>query len=93
MSVQNLIIYKFNSLYHILEEVALDLNFKITLADNEGSLNDKVKNLTNYLIISDKKYSNIENQFILDNIPINIFKLVEKINTELLKYNSIVRLK
>jgi len=90
VSVQNLIIYKFNSLYHILEEVALDLNFKITLADNEGSLNDKVKNLTNYLIISDKKYSNIENQFILDNIPINIFKLVEKINIEFLKlqFNS-----
>ena len=90
MSVQNLIIYKFNSLYHILEEVGLDLNFKITLVDNEGSLNDKVKNLTNYLIISDKKYSNIENQFILDNIPINIFKLVEKINIEFLKlqFNS-----
>ena len=86
MSVQNLIIYKFNSLYHILEEVGLDLNFKITLVDNEGSLNDKVKNLTNYLIISDKKYSNIENQFILDNIPINIFKLVEKINIEFLKH-------
>ena len=90
MSVQNLIIYKFNSLYHILEEVGLDLNFKITLVDNEGSLNDKVKNLTNYLVISDKKYSNIENQFILDNIPINIFKLVEKINIEFLKlqFNS-----
>jgi len=90
VSVQNLIIYKFNSLYHILEEVGLDLNFKITLVDNEGSLNDKVKNLTNYLVISDKKYSNIENQFILDNIPINIFKLVEKINIEFLKlqFNS-----
>ena len=90
MSVQNLIIYKFNSLYHILEEVGLDLNFKITLVDNEGSLNDKIKNLKNYLIISDKKYSNIENQFILDNIPINIFKLVEKINIEFLKlqFNS-----
>ena len=90
MSVQNLIIYKFNSLYHIFEEVGYDLNFKITLVDNEGSLNDKIKNLKNYLIISDKKYSNIENQFILDNIPINIFKLVEKINIEFLKlqFNS-----
>ena len=88
--MQNLIIYKFNSLYHILEEIGLDFNFKITFEDNENTLNDKVKNLTNYLIISDKKYSNIENQFILDNIPINIFKLVEKINIEFLKlqFNS-----
>ncbi len=85
MSIQNLIIYKFNSLYHILEEIGLDFNFKITFEDNEGSLNDKVKNLTNYLIISNKKYLNIENQFILDNTPINIFKLIEKINIEFLK--------
>ncbi len=90
MSVQNLIIYKFNSLYHILEEVGLDLNFKITFEDNENSLNNRVKNLSNYLIVSDKKYLNIENQFILDNTPINIFKLVEKINIEFLKlqFNS-----
>ena len=85
MSVQNLIIYKFNSLYHIFEELGLDLSFKITFVDNENSLNDRVKNLSNYLILSDKKYLNIENQFILDNTPINIFKLVEKINIEFLK--------
>ena len=44
-----------------------------------------VKNLNNYLIISNKKYSNINNQFVLDNLPINIFKLIEKINIEFLK--------
>ena len=54
MSTQNLIIYKFTSLYHILEELSLDLNFKISFADSENSLNDKVKNLNNYLIISIK---------------------------------------
>tara|TARA_B100001057_G_scaffold484810_1_gene563511 strand:+ start:426 stop:989 length:564 start_codon:yes stop_codon:yes gene_type:complete len=90
MGIQNLIIYKFTSLYHILEEVGLDLNFSITRADNENSLEDKVKNLNNYLIISNKKYLNIKNQFILDYTPINIFKLVEKINIEFLKiqFNS-----
>ena len=82
---QNLIIYKFTSLYHILEELSLDLNFKIILSILKNSLNDKVKNLNNYLIISNKKYSDIGNQFVLDNTPINIFKLVEKINIEFLK--------
>ena len=90
MITQNLIIYKFISLYHILEELNLDLNFKISFIDNDISLNDKVKKLNNYLIISNKKYSNINNQIIFNNLPINIFKLVEKINIEFLKlqFNS-----
>jgi hypothetical protein len=83
--IHNLIIYKFTSLFQILEELGLDLNFKITLADSEKSLKDKVKSLKNYLIISNKKYTNAGNQFILDDTPINIFKLVEKINIEFLK--------
>ena len=48
---QNLIIYNFNSLYKILEELSLDLNFNIICADNENSLNDKIQNINNYLII------------------------------------------
>ena len=90
MSIQNLIIYKFNSLYHILEELDLDLNFNIIFVDNENSLHNKTKNLSNYLILSNKKYLDISNQFILDNIPVNIFTLVEKINIEFLKiqFNS-----
>ena len=90
MSAQNLIIYNFTSLYHILEEISLDLNFKILYFDNEESLNDKVKSLNKYLIVSDKNYPNIVNQFVLKSLPINIFKLVEKINIEFLKlqFNS-----
>ena len=85
MSDQNLIIYKFNSLYHILEELDLDLNFNLVFADNIDTFNNYVKGLRNYLIISNKKYSDIPNQIILDNTPINISKLVEKINIEFLK--------
>ena len=90
MSGQNLIIYKFTLLYSILEELSLDSNFNITCADSEKSLNQYIINLNNYLVISNKKYSNIDNQYVLDNLPINIFKLVEKINIEFLKlqFNS-----
>ena len=90
VTVQNLIIYKFNSLYQILEELDLNLNFKIIFADNENSLNDIVKNLNNYLIISNKKDSNFINHLVLDNTPINIFKLIERINIEFLRlqFNS-----
>jgi len=85
VSVQNLIIYKFSSLYQILEEISSDLNFNITFVDNENSLNDKIKNFNHYLIASNKRYSNIDAQIVLDNLPINIFKLIEKINIEFLK--------
>tara|TARA_B100001287_G_scaffold174460_1_gene147037 strand:- start:1008 stop:1610 length:603 start_codon:yes stop_codon:yes gene_type:complete len=82
---QNLIIYKFTVLYHILKELGSDLNFNIIFAENESSLNEKVKNFNNHIILSNKKRSNIGNQFVLNNTPINIFKLVEKINIEFLK--------
>ncbi len=85
MSIQNLIIYKFTSLYHILEEIGLDLNFNIIFVDSENSLNEQVSNYNNYLVISNKKNLNISNQLVLDKVPINIFKLVEKINIEFLK--------
>ena len=85
MTNQILIIYKFTELYHIFEELSLDINFNITFVENEKSLNEKVENFNNYLVISNKKNLNIINQFVLENTPINIFKLVEKINIEFLK--------
>ncbi|MDC0940056.1 winged helix-turn-helix domain-containing protein [Candidatus Pelagibacter sp.] len=90
MSTQNLIIYKFNSLYNILEELSLDLKFKISFVNSENLLKEEVKNYSNYLIIPSKKYSDICNQLVLENKPIKIFKLIEKINIEFLKlqFNS-----
>ena len=85
MITQNLIIYKFNSLYHILEELSLDLNFKITSVDTKDSLKGKVINHNNSLIIANTKHSDIGSHFVLENSPINISKLMEKINIEFLK--------
>jgi hypothetical protein len=90
VSIQNLIIYKFISLYHILEELDLDLNFKISFIDNENSLNHELNNPNNYLIISNEHHPDINNQIVLENLPINILKLIEKINIQFLKlqFNS-----
>ena len=85
MLTQNLIIYKFSQLYHILKEIELDLNFNILFADNENILNDTIKNLNNYLIITDREYSIVGHQFVLNDKPVNILKFVEKINIEFLK--------
>ena len=87
---QNLIIYKFSQLYHILEEIELDFNFNILFVDNENILNDTIKNLNNYLIITDREHSNVGNQLVLNDTPVKISKFIEKINIEFLKvqFNS-----
>ena len=85
MGTQNLIIYKFTSLYDILEELSSDLNFNISLIEDENYLNQEIKNYNNYLVVSKKRYPNINNQFVLENKPIQIFKLIEKINIKFLK--------
>ena len=85
MSNQHLIIYNFNSLYKILEEISSDLNFNVTFIDNEKLLKNKIQNFNNYLIISNQKNLNFSNQIILDVLPINISKLIEKINIQFLK--------
>jgi hypothetical protein len=82
---QNLIIYKFNALYHILDELDLDINFKISFANTKDSLKDKVINHYNSLIITNSKHVDIGNHLVLENTPINIFKLIEKVNIEFLK--------
>jgi len=85
MNNQNLIIYQDTFLYQILKELDLDLNFVVIEILNEKSLINEIKNLKNYLIISNKKILKMDNQFILNKLPIKISKLVEKINVEFLK--------
>ena len=84
MNNQNLIIYQFNSLYQIFKELDQQLDFQIIEIHNEKSLKIEIKNLKNYLIVT-KKNLNIDSQYIFDKFPINIFKLVEKLNVEFLK--------
>ena len=85
MNNQNLIIYQFSSLYQILKELELNLNFNITEVLSEKKLNLETKNLNNYIIITKKKILNIQEQYILDKLPIKIFKLIEKLNVKFLK--------
>jgi len=85
MNNQNLIIYRFNSLYQILKELEPELNFKIFEVFNEELLNNKIKNLKNYLIITENQIVKNNNQYIFKQQPIKIFKFIEKLNIEFLK--------
>ena len=85
MKEQNLIIYNLVILYHILDELNLDLNFKIFFLDNKNSLKEKIKQLNNYLVISNERNLDINNQIVFDDKPMGIFNLLEKINIKFLK--------
>ena len=85
MNNKILLIYKFISLYHILDEIDLDLNFKIINVNNEDQLNDETSKTKNYLVISEKNNLNEKNQLFIEKLPIKITKLLEKINIEFIK--------
>ena len=85
MSNQKIIIYKFTELYQILEELSLELNYKIIQILDEKSFKDQLNSLSNFVVISNKKISDIQNLIIIDNYPIKLFKLIEKINIKFLK--------
>tara|TARA_A100001015_G_scaffold202753_1_gene226494 strand:- start:393 stop:956 length:564 start_codon:yes stop_codon:yes gene_type:complete len=90
MSNQNLIIYKFNSLYHTLKELEQDLNFEVFQATNEKDLKNLISALQNNLIITLKKNCNENHYIVLDKLPIRFSKLVENLNIKFLK-NKFVR--
>ena len=85
MNNQIIIVYRFNSLYQILKEIEKNINFIVIEVSTEKSLIDKIKSLNNFLIVTKKKISNLDHQLILNQSPIKIFKIIEKLNIEFLK--------
>ena len=83
MNNENLVIYDFEILYEILNEISDHLNFKLTNIKKITDLDLDAQN--NYLILSDKKIKDIENQIVINNFPIDIVKLIENINIKFLK--------
>ncbi len=84
---QNLIIYDFLIIYKILTEIKDDLNFNISYLKKEEFQILKEKKDENYILLTKKKIPNIDNQFILDNLPIKLTQLIERLNIEFLKLN------
>ncbi len=89
MNNQNLIVYRFVLLYQILKELEEDIHFRIIEISDEKSLTNQIKNLNNYLIITKKQILKLNNQFILSQLPIKIFKMIEKLNIEFLKHQFV----
>tara|TARA_B100000029_G_scaffold441401_1_gene459195 strand:- start:176 stop:739 length:564 start_codon:yes stop_codon:yes gene_type:complete len=85
MNKQNLIIYDFNELFSILNEIKSYLKFNLLNVSKKEFSELKLDNLNSFLIISKKRVQNLENQIILNNYPLKITKIIEIININFLK--------
>ena len=90
MNNQTLVIYDFDTLYQILKEIDNYLNFKLLNVDKNKLDQRNLFNVDNFLIVSNKKIKHIDNNIVIDQLPIELSKLVENINVNFLKkkYNQ-----
>lgn len=89
MKNSKIIFYDCNEVYKIFEELNDYYMFNIDKIFNIKDLDLIIKNTKSYLLVTNNflEGKNINNQIILNNLPININKLVERINVSLLKNN------
>ena len=84
MNKQNLIIYDFDELFSILNEIKKDLNFNLTKG-SKREFSDLDLQLNSYLVVSKKENLNVQNQVFFKNLPLKISKIIETINIKFLK--------
>ena len=85
MNSRVLIIYEYQILYQILNEISESLNFEITQSNSKDLKELKYEPKNNYLIISKKKIEGVKNNLIVEDLPIKFEKLIEIINIKFLK--------
>ena len=85
MNSSILIVYEYQILFEILNEIKKSLNFKIMQSKKNDYNEIKFDPKINYLTLSKEKVENINNVLILENIPIKLEKLLEIININFLK--------
>ena len=87
MNFKKIIIYQYDILFDILDEIKEKFNLNVVKGDEKKIEELKKESSANYLIISSTKISDIENQLIIGKKPIKIEKLIELINVGFLKKN------
>ena len=85
MNSRILIIYEYQILYQILNEISESLNFEIIQSNSNDLKKLKYNTKNNYLVISKKKIEGVKNNLIVEDLPIKFEKLIEIINIKFLK--------
>jgi hypothetical protein len=86
MNNQNLIIYENEVLYDVLNEIADQLQFSIIKLNKKDLVKLNIFKNNSFLFITEKKIPNISNQIILNKLPLNIFKFIERLNIQFLRF-------
>lgn len=87
MNYQNLIIFKSKTLYKILNELEDFIDFKVYEVSDEKILDETIKRLDNYIILTSRNIKKNSRKIVLDKLPMKLSKLIEKINIEFLKFH------
>ncbi len=85
MNVKNLVICDSKIIFNILDEIKDELNYNLLFKTKKDLL--ELKNLEDYLILTESPLGNLKNLIIVSSLPIEIKKLIEKINIGFLKKN------
>tara|TARA_Y100000590_G_scaffold459212_1_gene615724 strand:+ start:499 stop:1065 length:567 start_codon:yes stop_codon:yes gene_type:complete len=86
MNKQSIIIYNLNVLFEVLSEVKEILNLSIFKINSKNELmNIDKSQYGNYLIVTGEADLNTKNIFLINDFPIKLKNLIEKINIQLLK--------
>ena len=85
MKNQNLITSENDILYEILNEISDELNFSVSKYLKKDFAIIKLTKDLNYLVLTKKVIPKVRNQILIKKFPLNIFKLVERLNIEFLK--------
>ena len=86
MNNQNLIIYENEVLYDVLYEIADQLQFSIIKLNKKDLVKLNIFKNNSFLFITEKKIPNISNQIILNKLPLNVFKFIERLNIKFLRF-------
>ncbi len=83
---KKLIILRYKELFSILEEIKENFEFKLEFYEKEKEL-EKIDNdnLSDYLVLTNKKLSTVKKQIIIDKFPIKINELIQTLNINFLK--------
>ena len=84
MKNYQLIVYDFEILFHILDELKEYLNFEI-ISVSKKNYKDLITKYSDSTIISKKEIKDLKSIIVIKNFPLKIKKLIEIINTNFLK--------
>lgn len=87
MSEKKIILYDCNDIYKILDEIKEFFDLDIKFLNKKIELENLSQANNRYIIISKKKIETTANLLVLENFPIKIKDLMEKISIKILKKN------